>query len=137
MWGGINVYGYTPNQVQWIDPLGLAPKPKTPPKPVEHQVCCLCDKGLAYRVKDTHNIQNGIDARDPSANYAMEGHVLHGSKENVKTQYISASRTYAQAVANSAKYGTGKLTKTTKHAKRHFWLNDVCTCHGLLPSHSA
>lgn len=30
-----------------------------------------------------------------------------------------------------------KLTKTTKHAKRHFWLNDVCTCHGLLPSHSA
>ena len=30
-----------------------------------------------------------------------------------------------------------KLTKTTKHAKRYFWLNDVCTCHGLLPSHSA
>ncbi len=30
-----------------------------------------------------------------------------------------------------------KLTKTTKHAERHFWLNDVCTCHGLLPSHSA
>jgi hypothetical protein len=30
-----------------------------------------------------------------------------------------------------------KLTKTTKHAKRHFWLTDVCTCHGLLPSHSA
>ena len=33
--------------------------------------------------------------------------------------------------------GMYKLTKTTKHAKRHFWLNDVCTCHGLLPSHSA
>ena len=32
---------------------------------------------------------------------------------------------------------TIKLTKTTKHAKRHFWLNDICTCHGLLPSHSA
>lgn len=32
---------------------------------------------------------------------------------------------------------TAKLTKTTKHAKRHFWLNDVCTCHGLLQSHSA
>ena len=31
----------------------------------------------------------------------------------------------------------GKFTKTTKHAKRHFWFNDVCTCHGLLPSHSA
>ncbi len=30
-----------------------------------------------------------------------------------------------------------KLTKITKHAKRHFWLNDICTCHGLLPSHSA
>ena len=30
-----------------------------------------------------------------------------------------------------------KLTKITKHAKRHFRLNDVCTCHGLLPSHSA
>ncbi len=38
------------------------------------------------------------------------------------------------------KYGIDisyKLTKITKHAKRHFWLNDVCTCHGLLPSHSA
>jgi hypothetical protein len=35
------------------------------------------------------------------------------------------------------KDGLHKLTKTTKHAKRHFWLNDVCTCHGLLPSHSA
>ena len=33
--------------------------------------------------------------------------------------------------------GPIKLTKITKHAKRHFWLNDVCTCHGLLPSHSA
>jgi hypothetical protein len=32
---------------------------------------------------------------------------------------------------------TYKLTKTTKHAKRHFWLTDVCTCHGLLQSHSA
>ena len=32
---------------------------------------------------------------------------------------------------------TNKLTKITKHAKRHFWLNDICTCHGLLPSHSA
>ena len=35
------------------------------------------------------------------------------------------------------KYENVKLTKITKHAKRHFWLNDVCTCHGLLPSHSA
>jgi len=34
-------------------------------------------------------------------------------------------------------YSSAKLTKTTKHAKRHFWLTDVCTCHGLLPSHSA
>ena len=30
-----------------------------------------------------------------------------------------------------------KLTKIIKHAKRNFWLNDICTCHGLLPSHSA
>ena len=35
------------------------------------------------------------------------------------------------------KFSLDKLTKITKHAKRHFWLNDVCTCHGLLPSHSA
>ena len=34
-------------------------------------------------------------------------------------------------------FRSNKLTKTTKHAKRHFWLNDICTCHGLLPSHSA
>ena len=32
---------------------------------------------------------------------------------------------------------TYKLTKTTKHAKRHFFLNYVCTCHGLLLAHSA
>ena len=37
----------------------------------------------------------------------------------------------------SLKNLSNKLTKITKHAKRHFWLNDVCTCHGLLPSHSA
>ncbi len=33
--------------------------------------------------------------------------------------------------------GYDKLTKIIKHAKRNFWLNDICTCHGLLPSHSA
>ena len=48
---------------------------------------------------------------------------------NIKTK--SASK------GSKSRGSFAKLTKTTKHAKRHFWLNDVCTCHGLLPSHSA
>ena len=42
-----------------------------------------------------------------------------------------------KSIIEIRKEANNKLTKTTKHAKRHFWLNDVCTCHGLLPSHSA
>ena len=47
--------------------------------------------------------------------------------------FISMTVYFSLDLANQ----TYKLTKTTKHAKRHFWLTDVCTCHGLLPSHSA
>ena len=46
------------------------------------------------------------------------------------TQYVGGDK-------KNNKLTDDKLTKTTKHAKRHFWLTDVCTCHGLLPSHSA
>ena len=44
---------------------------------------------------------------------------------------------YKLVIFNDGSTSDYKLTKITKHAKRHFWLNDVCTCHGLLPSHSA
>ena len=47
------------------------------------------------------------------------------STSNIDVKFLKALEKY------------NKLTKTTKHAKRHFWLTDVCTCHGLLPSHSA
>ena len=58
--------------------------------------------------------------------------------ENARNAYddiYCTNKIFASADAELNK--NYKLTKITKHAKRHFWLNDVCTCHGLLPSHSA
>ena len=56
--------------------------------------------------------------------------------------FIQQAFPYFERIANQlgghlVQIQNDKLTKTTKHAKRHFWLTDVCTCHGLLPSHSA
>ena len=50
---------------------------------------------------------------------------------------VSANYGFKETELNQKRGSRIKLTKITKHAKRHFWLNDVCTCHGLLPSHSA
>ncbi len=54
-----------------------------------------------------------------------------------KLQVLNVVKKYAEVTACMTTFEKDKLTKTTKHAKRHFWLTDVCTCHGLLPSHSA
>ncbi|MBP8100130.1 MAG: acyl-CoA thioesterase [Acinetobacter sp.] len=60
-------------------------------------------------------------------------------EQDVYTVVASSQCKYLSPVVypDQLKIGVRKLTKITKHAKRHFWLNDVCTCHGLLPSHSA
>lgn len=42
------------------------------------------------------------------ATYKPEGHVLHDSKPNFKSQYISASKSLEAAISNSSKYGTGR-----------------------------
>jgi hypothetical protein len=34
---------------------------------------------------------NGITAKNPNATYKVEGHILNGSKENFKSQYISTT----------------------------------------------
>ncbi len=103
--GGINFYAYAPNATGWVDPLGLARrKAGELPKPAQHSTCCSCRHGHVYRVlRDDEDISNGISAKDPSANYEMEGHVLHGSR--IKTQYISASKNLGAAIANRAAYG--------------------------------
>ncbi len=69
--------------------------------------------------------------------------ILHNRKnkpENSKLTDDRFSESYLKVFCKEEKIIDNyvyKLTKITKHAKRHFWLNDVCTCHGLLPSHSA
>ena len=55
---------------------------------------------------------------------------------NLKEDFIREVR-FLDVIKKDTVLFFDKLTKITKHAKRHFWLNDVCTCHGLLPSHSA
>ena len=55
--------------------------------------------------------------------------------ENVKIESIDGKKSLIFAMEKLVR--SHKLTKITKHAKRHFWLNDICTCHELLPSHSA
>ncbi|QVM98884.1 RHS domain-containing protein [Pseudomonas sp. SORT22] len=103
--GGLNVFAYAPNPTQWTDALGLARRSKdSKPSAANHSPCCSCNEGFAYRVlRDDESIASGLSAKDPNANYEMEGHVLHGSK--IKTQYISASRSLESAISNRATYG--------------------------------
>jgi DNA replication protein DnaC len=65
--------------------------------------------------------------------------ITNADEDNVYSNMLrfALSQNKTNNIAVTGPYGSGKLTKTTKHAKRHFWLTDVCTCHGLLPSHSA
>ena len=73
-----------------------------------------------------------LESKINTADYLTEDKLatLYQEKmtQQLQTKNLLANDTSARVI---------KLTKTTKHAKRHFWLNDVCTCHGLLPSHSA
>ena len=72
--------------------------------------------------------------------YEVTGKILESNKQRELHVYGSGGggATYNGTGGTApVNIQSSKLTKITKHAKRHFWLNDVCTCHGLLPSHSA
>src|SRR5690606_3476433 len=83
--------------------------------------------------------------------HTLKGHVVHGSVFVTRKEANAVLFDYIEIYYNRVRRHSAngwlspeafeqkyiKLTKITKHAKRHFWLNDVCTCHGLLPSHSA
>ncbi|WKB54340.1 RHS repeat-associated core domain-containing protein [Eleftheria terrae] len=108
--GGVNLHEYAPNPLGWIDPWGLQRRKKSDPAPtLTHQPCCKCKGDYAYRVlRSDEDPSAGLAPKDPTANYTPEGHVGHGSRPEFRSQYISASRTYEQAVSNSQRYGTGR-----------------------------
>jgi len=91
--GGVNTYRYAPDPLSWIDPLGLTGD---------------SDLTEVFRVVPLgqNPMVDGISARNPNATYTAEGHVLHGSRDNFGSQYISTSRTLEAAQANRARYGT-------------------------------
>ena len=70
----------------------------------------------------------------------LKGFAISGALFETTSRYGSAGSEFLKGL-RGIDYQTGqefdKLTKIIKHAKRNFWLNDICTCHGLLPSHSA
>ena len=105
--GGTNLYWFAANAQHWIDPWGLARRNKNSPAPtITHESECSCKSlGKAYRVlRDDEDHEKGLTAKDPTANYTVEGHVLHGSK--LKTQYISLSKTLEAAKNNRQLYGS-------------------------------
>ena len=94
-------------------------------------------------IKD--GVEDNITQFDYEDNLIIKGNnliALHSLKERyegkVKLIYIDPPyNTGDDSFLYNDSFNHSKLTKITKHAKRHFWLNDICTCHGLLPSHSA
>jgi RHS repeat-associated protein len=70
------------------------PLPKTQSASQELIVAKLAqtqEKSIAYRViRAEEDISVGLSAKNPSASYTVEGHVLHGSR--IETQYISMTK---------------------------------------------
>ena len=55
--------------------------------------------GIVYRnLRPDENPANGLVAKNPDATYTPAGHVLHGSKPNWKSQYISTTRSRTVAL---------------------------------------
>ena len=56
---------------------------------------CIRDRGgggKVYRViRPDENPAQGLTAKNPSATYTPEGHILNGSKSKFKSQYISTT----------------------------------------------
>ncbi len=75
--GGGNLYDYPRNPISWVDPFGLQKD---------------CSETPLYRViRPDENPADGLVAKNPNAEYTVEGHVLHGSKPNFRSQYISTT----------------------------------------------
>jgi len=84
--GGTNLYRYAPNPVAWVDPLGLTCR--------------------AYRViRPDEDPSIGLFAKNPSATYTPEGHVINGSRPRFASQYISATKSLAVAEHWAAQTG--------------------------------
>jgi len=64
------------------------------------------DEHFVYRVlRDDEDPSIGLFAKNANATYTAEGFVLHGSKENFKSQFIATSATLEAAKNNREAYG--------------------------------
>lgn len=92
---------YDPGTGRYLsqDPLGLAPAPN--PNTYVHNPTTWSDPAglqgsecrIVYRnLRDDEDPSRGLDAKNPDATYKPSGHVLHGSKPNWKSQFISTTR---------------------------------------------
>ena len=101
-------------------------------------VMCYFDdngKNLADKIAKNYSQVKGNIAKRSDLTVLGNGGANNAKyKVLIEFGFITTPRIARNLVKNSKSI---KLTKITKHAKRHFWLNDICTCHGLLPSHSA
>ena len=97
--GGINLYQYAPNPVQWVDPLGLAKK--------QESNC----PDIVYRALTPHEESsiaggNGINRLTPYHRTTPEQHV--GGTQHSRNPWISTTRNKDTAVN---KYAAGRGAK--------------------------
>jgi len=72
--GGTNLHGFGAAPTTTVDCLGLACK-------------------IVYRViRASENPELGLFAKNMTANHMVEGHILHGSKPNFASQFISTTK---------------------------------------------
>ncbi|SFN24317.1 RHS repeat-associated core domain-containing protein [Izhakiella capsodis] len=125
--GGGNVYQYAPNPTGWIDPLGLTK---------EHT-------GIVYRALSDEEFLDAVEgrnirARDPHANATPQFHVegppspggTHHGNTNLRTQYISTSRSLHQALC----YAEGHMENVIEidlSKVRDRYITDVSSGQGL------
>ncbi|MEU1800649.1 DUF6531 domain-containing protein [Streptomyces sp. NPDC019937] len=90
-----NPYGYVNDPFQVCDPLGLAP-------------CTTVFRNL----NDKDNPAEGLVAKNPDANYRPAAHVMMGSKEGFKSQFISTTNSMEVLNKWKKQYGQVKIDLT-------------------------
>ncbi|WP_078894109.1 DUF6531 domain-containing protein [Streptomyces sp. CT34] len=96
-----NPAAYVPNPHSIADPLGLSPYAQDGKKE---------DGNFVYRnLRPDEDPRHGLDAKNPNATYKPAGHVIHGSKPNWKSQFISTTR--SEEVALGEQWTTGRVVK--------------------------
>ena len=89
---------------------------------------------IAYRVlRPGENPKLGLQAKNPSATYTVDGHVLNGSKPGFKSQFISVTRDRRVAEEWAAKTGgrTVGIDLNSVKAPKH----DLSTLKGRLENY--